>query len=458
MQKNSDSGVNANASANANAKNVKVEYEPSIERSTSTRVQRSTGTPIAQAKTKTPLKNTTSSKEEKDSIDWVNIQAEIAERVEQLGAFQCELSNLFDKHGTRVTSKSRNKLTNITKGVEEQYHALEHIHKLLSANRPLDYDDRCVDQVTDEGERIDYSFEIVMETLNFGVRRTSAQIMATVFSSQLQGLYKEESVLLVTSCINFFFKASTVEDLINMDLHRPTRHNAIETLTKDEDVFLGVLNMVADIMDDDNLLSLKVEKHVLPILCFLHNTDTETLVGHTLSPPKHFTKHFADGLMKLVSSLPNMHSYSWIELSLAFIYKWRFHSLCAIEQDGPKEQESSIPVFKHIVDALPPSFVESIEVLDPPLSNTVTRKLKCVKTYREDSAKTFLEWSRGYIMEFCMNTHVESFTCRGICKYIEHIVQIYLYMPIEYLCFTSTDSQYPNESIRAYFINRCTIT
>jgi len=168
------------------------------------------------------------------------------------------------------------------------------------------------------------------------------------------------------------------------------------------------------VMDEEDDCSMaNVEKLAMPLLHFLHSVTPQTLIDIVLSPA---SSQVAKGLLRLATSLPHLHSYSWIEVSLAFVHKIRFHLLSALEEASKREQTKRIDFAKRLFDSLPSNLLEGIERLDPSLSKATLNALHGKDRSFVQSQRTFLDWGREAIMNLGCD-HVVSFTCIGVCKF-----------------------------------------
>ena len=336
------------------------------------------------------------------------------------------LSDLSNKVSSLSPSSSKQALDKLVQRIVNQYNELSRFQESLNGDADVD------------GSR-----QQDLEKLHQDVVKFSQCIMNAVFrlftSSSGISIHKEKgrgrgrAMVLINTCImKFHFKATSVEDLYGIYLKQQSvkeeegQSESIELLTQDEHLFSNALSMLADIVEQDDSSWNDVEQHVIPLMSFLHTISPKGLVAHVLSvESKGEVGMVVQSIQKLVTSLPNMHSYPWMELTLAFIYKLRFHLLSSIDHVSMKEQEDRIRATRDIYDSLPSTFLEGIESLDPPLSNAILKRLSDEKRcfdykFTHFHERTFLEWSREYIVDFvcCHSKYLATFTCSGICKYM----------------------------------------
>jgi hypothetical protein len=225
-------------------------------------------------------------------------------------------------------------------------------------------------------------------------------------------------------------------DMYKVYLDSSTQQDASQTpdnlLTQDEHLFSSVLDMLGDAMENEDCAG-SLDHMFVPLMMFLQETSTKDLVNHVVSiESKNGT--ISKNIQRLISSMPKMHSYAWMELTLAFMHKLRFHLLSSIDEVSKDEQKTRIRATKDIYDSLPSSFLEGIESLDPPISGNVLKRLnKGKRSFDYYPDYSFLKWSRKYIRDVVCNesSWLVSFQCTGICKYMRRSSHLF---PFQLVC------------------------
>ncbi len=262
-------------------------------------------------------------------------------------------------------------------------------------------------------------------------------------------------VMIHVYILKFHLRTSCIEDVYGIYLNsketekRPSitttgRHtNGVKALIHDENLFLNSLEMLTSMVEQDDMGEFTVatattndyssdaeeECIFVPLISYLHIIPPDVLVSHVLSTKvKMKANHvgeeanpIARDIHRLLVSLPNMHSYSWMELTIAFVYKLRFFLLSSVQglPLGSNKQDDLIRATRGIFDPLPLSFLEGLESLDPSLPNAILKKLNDGKRgFEYFFDRSFLDWSREYIMDFvcCESKYLLTITCNGICK------------------------------------------
>jgi hypothetical protein len=237
------------------------------------------------------------------------------------------------------------------------------------------------------------------------VINVTAQIVKGAFG--LRKRHAEEVVVLVKFCIHCELESASSEDIYN------TSYRTVEdsgALVNDAGIVLVVLDLLVMVSSDDG--SMKEEQFAMPLLNLLWAVPEDLLVEHISNLD---SEHIGDCLLKLVTSIPKLHSYRLIESTLGVIYNLRYCLLSSIDQLPKEERSARIQLFLIVFDSIPYNCLEGIEALDPPLSNTTIKQLyKDGATMYQD--QSFLQWSREHITDLTCD-HISCYACNGICKY-----------------------------------------
>jgi hypothetical protein len=253
-----------------------------------------------------------------------------------------------------------------------------------------------------------HSMEFRERAIDIDIAKMTAHIMKGAFG-KLREKHTEEAIVLVNFCIHCNLESKVSKAMVSNLLCKTVVKSA-EILIKDADIFQGVLSLLAIVSSGSNMTK---EQFVMPLLNFLHCIPGDLLVEHASSLD---SKDIGKYLFMIVTSLPKLHSYWWIEFTLAFIYKLRYHLLSSIDQLSNRERAARIQLALVLFDSIPSNCLEGIAALDPPLSNTTLKRL-----YKDGASicqeQSFLEWSREVIRDLGCK-HISCYTCNGICKYI----------------------------------------
>ena len=287
------------------------------------------------------------------------------------------LSKLTDKLCALKTSSSKSSVEATVKNIVS---AMDDLHSMDCRERAIDID----------------------------IANMTARIMKGA-CEKLREKHIEEAIVLVNFCIHCNLESNVSKDMVCNRFSKTVVKSA-EVLIKDADIFLGVLSLLAIVSSGSNMTE---EQFAMPLLNLLHSIPGDLLVEHALSLD---SEDIGKYLFMIVTSLPKLHSYWWIEFTLAFIYKLRYHLLSSIDQLPNRERSARIQLALVLFDSIPSNCLEGIEALDPPLSNTTLKRL-----YKDGASicqeRSFLEWSREVIRDLGCE-HISCYTCNGICKYI----------------------------------------
>jgi len=244
-------------------------------------------------------------------------------------------------------------------------------------------------------------------SIDIDIANMTARIMKGA-CEKLREKHIEEAIVLVNFCIHCNLESKVSKDMV-CNLFSKTVVKSAEALIKDADIFLGVLSLLALVSSGSNMTE---EHFAMPLLNLLHGIPGDLLVEHASSLD---SKDIGKYLFMIVTSLPKLHSYWWIEFTLAFIYKLRYHLLSSIDQLPNRERSARIQLAILLFDSIPSNCLEGIEALDPPLSNTTLKRL-----YKDTASicqeQSFLEWSREFIRDLGCE-YISCYTCNGICEY-----------------------------------------
>ena len=199
---------------------------------------------------------------------------------------------------------------------------------------------------------------------------------------------------LVEQCVTFFLgKQTSARDIYSLYNNSFQLSPKASIIAANCEVFEQVFGLLAALSNAD----CRNEEQAMTLLGYLHAVPDQKIMEYfSKSPPKVLDRlynHVAD----LAIALPSLHSYPWIELSLAFIFKIRFQFLSLIDSQSSKNSEEAIQIIRSIFDAIPSECLESIEVTDPILPKKFLKMLG----HQSNSVKetNFTTWSRELVLD-----------------------------------------------------------
>lgn len=213
---------------------------------------------------------------------------------------------------------------------------------------------------------------------------------------------------LVGQCVNYFLgKQTSARDIYGLYSNSFQLSPKASIITANCEVFEQVFGLLVALSNAD----CRNEEQAMTFLGYLHAIPGQKIMEYFSKSPSKVLDKLYNHVADLAIALPSLHSYPWIELSLAFIFKIRFQFLSLIDSQSSKKSEEAIQSVRSIFDAVPSECLESIEVTDPILPKKFLKMLG----HQSNSVKetNFTKWSRELVLDM-QNKDITSVVPTGV--------------------------------------------